>query len=596
MSTTRTVLFLFLTGLAAGWVCGMIPAIAAISAHAHLKNGMYVLAAEQMVRHLLPWMAAGGVAYALCGLSGILHRRGSSPLRIAYPVVSISLLCAALLFAGSRFSSTEILCAVCCVVLPSALLCAPRARSWVLRHQRSIPAAALACLLVALSASAWLSVHALREAHTGPSIVVIVIDCLRPDHLGCYGYGRDTSPTLDALARSGLRYDRAYVTAPWTKPSVASLFTSLMPARHGLVNPDHTASDRMLLLAEVLRNAGYRNFFINGGNVFLKKEFNLHQGFHTCDYLPQRTHSAADAARAFLDRVAGVGAAKYFAYVHFMDAHAPYTVNQHNTRYAGTIIESLAPGNPAALLSLQREPDAPCNHDPDLRQYFRDLYDGQIRFIDDAISAMLHGLARLGRLDNTVFIITADHGEEFWEHGSTEHGHTLYNELLQVPLIIAGENITAGSSVDPVQFIDLMPTVLDLAGISRTRLSLQGVSLAGGMDASLPDRALYASATLYGSETWCVIQNNLKLIYRSQQEQGKWTLKGPQAPSGYQLFDLARDPAEQNDFAGTDGIPRALENLLMDYIRMEPMEVSGKSVQVGGDDLRRQLESLGYIQ
>ena len=138
----------------------------------------------------------------------------------------------------------------------------------------------------------------------GPSFVLIVIDCLRPDHLGCYGYTRDTSPTIDALAQVGWHYERAYAAAPWTKPSVASLFSSLLPAGHGLVNPDQSAPDQLLLLAEVLRNAGYKNFFINGGNVFLKKDFNLHQGFHSYDYLPHSTRTAEDLTKRFLARVA----------------------------------------------------------------------------------------------------------------------------------------------------------------------------------------------------------------------------------------------------------------------------------------------------
>ena len=351
--------------------------------------------------------------------------------------------------------------------------------------------------------------------------MLIVIDCLRPDHLGCYGYTRDTSPTIDALAHVGWHYEHAYAAAPWTKPSVASLFSSLLPASHGLVNPDQSAPDQLLLLAEVLRNAGYKNFFINGGNVFLKKDFNLHQGFHSYDYLPHSTRTADDLTKTFLARVAGIGRDKFFAYLHYMDAHAPYTVNRHNTRYTGKILESYAPGKPATQLNELREPDAAS---PELRQYFRDLYDGQIRFVDESISALLQGLKLLGRLDNTVFIITSDHGEEFWEHGSTEHGHSLYNELLQVPLIIAGSPIGPRRIAEPVSLIDVMPTLLDLAAIPRECVDPQAVSLVPGSTLS-PGRALYASGTLYGPEAYCLMGNERKLIYRSRDEQGKWKLK-----------------------------------------------------------------------
>lgn len=594
MRTYQTVLPFLLAGLVAGWVCGMLPALDTIRVHEYWQTGMYGLAAEQVMRHLPLWMGIGGIVFALCGLITALCARVSIGLRAAACAIYIGLLCACLYYARPYLSPAAARCAVVFVILPCALLCLPRVRRGLLDRKNLIGVCVLPCLLILLCASAWFAVNALRTMSAGPSFVVIVIDCLRPDHLGCHGYGRDTSPTIDALARVGRHYEQAYVTAPWTKPSVASLFTSLLPARHGLINSDHTASDRMVLLAEVLRNAGYTNLFINGGNVFLKKEFNLHQGFHRYDYLPHGAHSASDTVRVFLERVARLGGKKYFAYLHFMDAHAPYTVNRHNTRYAPKIIESLAPGEPATLLTLQREPDAPCNRD--LRQYFVDLYDGQIRYIDEAIGGLLHGLTLLNRQENTVFIITADHGEEFWDHGSADHGHSLYNELLHVPLIIAGSPVRPARVTAPVQLIDIMPTVLDLAGVSRERLGLQGVSLIPGTSAAVPDRTLYASATLYGPETWCIIQNSSKLIYRSRNEQDKWSLTGPQAPEGYQFFDLGRDPAEQDDRIGADGLPLEMESRLADYIRTEPLPSSGKSILVGGDDLRQQLESLGYIQ
>jgi arylsulfatase A-like enzyme len=275
-----------------------------------------------------------------------------------------------------------------------------------------------------------------------------------------------------------------------------------------------------------------------------------------------------------------------------MDAHAPYTVNRHNTRYAGELLESYAPGKPATQLSDLREQDAAS---PELRQYFRDLYDGQIRFIDESINALLQGLTLLGRLDNTVFIITSDHGEEFWEHGSTEHGHSLYNELLHVPLIIAGSSIAPRRIAEPVSLIDVMPTLLDLAAIPRKCVDPQAVSLVPGGSPS-PGRALYASGTLYGPEAYCLMGKEAKLIYRSRDEQGKWRLSGPKGSAGYQLFDLKRDPGEQHDCLATGTVPPGLDEQLAAYMRTIPRAASPRSVHVGGEEMRRQLESLGYIQ
>jgi choline-sulfatase len=593
MKKNQTILFFLLAGLSAGFFCGIVPAARMIFEHEYWETGMYVLIAEQAVGLLVPWMAVGAIVFVLCGLFVLACARVSGGARAAVAIGFVGLLCAGTVSLGRHLPVVVTVREMCFLIVFCGLLFVFRVERWLRRGQMIVAGIAMSCVLVVLTASVWFSTQSIANRQTGPSIVLIVIDCLRPDHLGCYGYTRDTSPTIDALANIGWRYEHAYAVAPWTKPSIASLFSSLLPAGHGLVNPDQSAPDQLLLLAEVMRNAGYKNFFINGGNVFLKKDFNLHQGFHSYDYLSQRTRNASDLTKTFLARVAGIGRDKFFAYLHYMDAHAPYTVNRHNTRYAGKILESYAPGKPATQLNELREPDAAS---PELRQYFRDLYDGQIRFVDESISALLQGLKLLGRLDNTVFIITSDHGEEFWDHGSAEHGHSMYNELLHVPLIIAGSSIVHQRIVEPVSLIDVMPTLLDIAAIPRECVDPQAVSLVPGGNAHEPNRVLYASGMMYGPEAFCLISNEYKLIYGSRDEQGKWKLNGPKVPEGYQLFDLKQDPGEQHDCMPTCNVPPDLDEQLAAYMRTLPRAVSPQSVHVGGEEMRRQLESLGYIQ
>jgi len=593
MNKNKTILLFLLAGLSAGCICGIVPAVRTVIAQEYLKTGMYVLIAEQVVQGLLPWMAAGAIVFIVCGLLVLACARVSRGVRSAVAIGYVGLLCAGVVSLGSYLPVVVTVRAMCFLIVFCGVLFVFRAESWLLRGRTIVVGIALLCLLVLLTATVWPTVTGMRNRQAGPSFVLIVIDCLRPDHLGCYGYTRDTSPTIDALAQVGWRYERAYAAAPWTKPSVASLFSALLPAEHGLVNPDQSAPDQVLLLAEVLRNAGYKNFFINGGNVFLKKEFNLHQGFHSYDYLPHSTRNASDLTKRFLARVATIGRDKFFAYIHYMDAHAPYTVNRHNTRYAAKILESYAPGKPATQLNDLREPDTAS---PELHQYFRDLYDGQICFVDESIRVLLQGLKFLGRLDNTVFIITSDHGEEFWDHGSAEHGHSLYNELLHVPLIIAGSSIGHQRIAEPVSLIDVMPTLLDLAAIPRDRLGLQAVSLVPGSNAFASNRVLFASGMMYGPEAFCLMSNENKLIYRSRGEQGKWRLRGPKLPAGNQLFDLIRDPGERHDRAATEGVPPVLEGQLKNYMRLAPRVIPPQPVHVSGEDMRRQLESLGYVQ
>jgi len=593
MKKNQTIQLCFLIGLLAGFLCGIVPFLRIVFEQNYLKTGMYFLIAEQAVLHLGPWMAVGAIVFVVCAVIVAMLEGFSRGVCFAAAVLYCGLLLAGVFLLAPRLPGAALARVVFFLVLPCAVLFLPRAGSWLQRRRTIIVTTALPCLLVLLAAAAWFGTQPLRSRQAEPSFVMIMVDCLRPDHLGCYGYTRDTSPTIDALAKVGWHYERAYAAAPWTKPSIASVFSSLSSADHGLVSPDHSASDQMLLLAEVLRNAGYKNFFINNGNLFLKKEFNLHQGFHSYDYLPQRTRSAADLVQAFLGRVAGIGQEKFFAYLHYMDVHVPYRLNRHNTRYAEKIIKPYVPGNRATQLNELREPG---DVTPQLRQYFQDLYDGQIRFVDDSIRALIQGLDSLGRLDTTIFIITADHGEEFWDHGSTEHGHSLYNELLHVPLIIVGSSIDAQRIAEPVSLIDIMPTLLDLAGIPSAHLDLKGVSVKPGSEALSADRPLYASGTLYGPESYCLMQADRKLIYRSSDDRGKWTLKGPYPDMGYQLFNLAQDPGEQQDLAATKEVPPVLDRQLADYILSSPKIIPPQTVHVAGKEMRRQLESLGYVQ
>jgi arylsulfatase A-like enzyme len=592
MKKNQTIQMFFLTGLLAGFLCGIVPFLRTVLEHNYFKTGMYFLIAEQGVSQLAPWMAAGAIVFVLCGVIAVALGRFSRAVRLVAAVVYAGLLCAGVFILAQRLPGAASARAVLFLVVPSALLLFSRAGIWLQRRRTVIVASSLPCLFVLLAVFAWFGTQPFRSPQAGPSFVLIMIDCLRPDHLGCHGYARDTSPAIDALARVGWRYERAYAPAPWTKPSVAGVFSSQWSSDHGLVSPDHSAPDQMLMLAEVLRNAGYKNFFINGGNLFLKKEFNLHQGFHTYDYLPQQ-RSATGVVKAFLDRISGIGGEKFFAYLHYMDVHVPYTRNRYNTRYAEKIIKPYMPGNRATQLNELREPD---DVTPQVRQYFQDLYDGQIRFVDDAIMALVQGLERLGRLDGTIFIITADHGEEFWEHGSTEHGHSLYNELLHVPLIIAGSSIKARLITEPVSLIDIMPTLLDLAAIPRERLGLKGVSIKPDSKVLSAARVLYASGTLYGPESYCLMQSGRKLIYRSNNDQGKWTLKGPHPAPGYQLYELNRDPGEQRDLAPTHGVPPDLDRQLADYLNSAPEFAPLQNLRIISKDMRRQLESLGYVQ
>ncbi len=431
----------------------------------------------------------------------------------------------------------------------------------------------------------------------GPNILLIVIDCLRPDHLGCYGYGRNTSPAIDSLAARGALFKNAYSNAPWTKPSVATIFTSLYPNDHNVVNSSSAMPDGILTMAEILKNSGYNTFFFNGGNAFLKKKFNFDQGFETCTFRDHKTTNADAITDDFLAYIQSLNKKNFFAYLHYMDAHAPYTKNDFNYLFTRTINNRFQPGDRngglkyAKVLTLQnRLSDAD-------KRYIVSLYDGQIRFIDENINRIFKFLKQSNLLKNTVIIITSDHGEEFWEHDNFEHGHSLYNELLKVPLIIFGSKIQQGVITDNVRLIDLLPTVMQICNI-KSSMNFRGLNfmelLNGKRSAeSLP---VFASGTLYGAEKYCLIKGGDKIIQNTNNMDNKWNLIGYASPYRLELYNLQTDPLEKNNLGENYKKTAELQKELDAFKNTNPLFQKDTSCVVIDGDIKEKLGALGYVQ
>jgi len=464
---------------------------------------------------------------------------------------------------------------------------------------RAAKASALGVLLLVLLSNLLVLLDPAVRRLQGPNIVLVVIDCMRADHAGCSGYTRPTTPVMDALARRGRLYRRAYANAPWTKPSVASLFTSLHPTVHNVINAGSTMDRGMLTLAEVLRNRGYRTGFFNGGNVFLKPEFRFDQGFETYVYRPHRSSNAASVTGDFIRNVMESPGKRFFAYLHYMDAHTPYTVHEHNYLFTDRTAGRFEPGNRQSGFNRVRALIENNMLGETDREHIAALYDAQLRFVDENLGVVVGFLRRQGLLRNTVLIITSDHGEELFDHGSFEHGHTLYNELLHVPLIIAGAGVPPGAVAEPVRLIDLAPTVLTLAGEGGVPEVFQGTVLPGmpGSTARSGPRPVFAGGTLFGSEKYCLIQGDDKLIRNSTDTAGKWTLVGPAAGVPAELYDLAGDPGERHNLAadGRTG-PAAAERLLEQFISRAPLFQRQDEVAVVDAEMRERLEALGYVR
>lgn len=431
------------------------------------------------------------------------------------------------------------------------------------------------------------------NAPRGPNILIILVDALRYDHLGCYGYKRDTSPNIDKLAQEGIIFENAYSHAPWTKPSVASFFTSLYANTHGTINAEDVLPDGALTIAEIFKNRGYSTLSFIGGNVYIGEKFNFRQGFNA--FIDIKRIKAAKLTDKFLSLIPKLRKRKFFAYIHYMDTHLPYNKNRHNYLFTEKKEKVFFKLGRSSVQSI-RKPDVANKLSIEDKRYLASLYDGQIRYIDKHVERIISALKNNNMLNDTVVIVTADHGEEFWEHNNLEHGHSLYNELIRVPLIMAGNDLKHSKIKTQSGLIDFLPTVLDMANIKKDGYNLEGASLFDNLNGKGggSEKPIFAMGTLYGDEKYCLIDNNKKLIVNTRDEKGKWPLYGYRNRSVHELYDLSRDPDEQENRKDSEHeealrLRRDLDN----FIEAGPIFKTKKAVIDKGT--KERLKSLGYL-
>ncbi len=321
------------------------------------------------------------------------------------------------------------------------------------------------------------------------NLALIVIDSLRADHLGCHGYPKPTSPTIDRLASEGARFEAAVASTSWTLPSHAAMFTGLHDSAHGVMTPEVALAPGHRTLAETLGAAGYRTAGFYGG-PFLHPTFGLHQGFETwrscmaglgedaspAEVLTEaaggaaRTNSASsvtgprtvEAVRAWFESQ-DPARTPFFLFVHLWDVHYDYAPHPEllelfDPGYEGSLDASDFDSNPAIHPGM----------DPRDLEHLLALYDSEIRFTDGIVADLLALLDEHGLTDSTLVVLTSDHGEEFFDHGAKGHQHELWDELIRVPWIARWPGrIEPGTVVtDQVSLVDLAPTVLGLLEIS----------------------------------------------------------------------------------------------------------------------------------
>ncbi|NLH50998.1 MAG: sulfatase [Myxococcales bacterium] len=436
------------------------------------------------------------------------------------------------------------------------------------------------------------------------NVLLITIDSLRADHVGCYGYPQPTTPTLDAFAHANVQFRNAYASSPWTLPSHASIFTGLYADTHGVGMVSRALTANSLLLGNVLKNHGYRTGAVVCAPL-LSRTYGFQYGFEDYDTdLVAPTFKQArqvkvgpDVTERGLQWMEQNRRKPFFLFLHYWDVHYDYNPPPEYVRMFDPDYQGEIDG-----LGIHNRKDIVSGMDPRDLRHLVALYDGEIRYTDDAIGKLFAGLSELGLEQNTLVIVTSDHGEEFLDHGGIAHTRTCYEELIRVPLLIRVPWLPAGPRVVDglTSLVDLFPTVLDLLGIKHKKLPLQGISLADAIrdGQTLPDREIFAETKRGQLEPtdrefrWAaVLAPDRWKLHRLGN--GKNDLKRL-------VFDLRADPGETANRETDD--PDRTRKLDLDLVRQQVVDrqIRGKVNADGKVDvdpeLSKTLKGLGYIQ
>ncbi len=504
------------------------------------------------------------------------------------------------------------------------------------------PAAGLVLALVAAGAAHGVALTATDDGQGAdlgiprwsderpPNLLVVLIDTLRADRLGCYGYDRPTSPVLDELAAGGTRFDAAYAHASWTRPSVASLMTSLYPSSHDIQKDLDSLPASLPTLAQVLDARGYETAAFSA-NPQISPVYGFDRGFDTFgkggSHLVRRTaignleHMAKRVLRIqLLPLLRGGAAAKpkaekdadghplentgaaaineqvyrwidgytadepYFLYVQYIDPHTPYAppvdlINeggQAPVSMPASFIDKDAPPFPLAESAAATE---------EVLAGLSRLYDAEVRFVDREVGRLIERLEERGMMENTFVVVTSDHGEEFYDHSQWLHGQSLFDELVRVPLIVAGPGVAAQVVRLPVELVDVLPTAAGWAG-APLGFDHHGRDLGEVLRGGEPDGDRVVYSERQGTYAIDAVRRGDRKLIRITSPEGVTWLE----------YDLAADPGERNNLAASRA-PDAELRALLEQVEVAAGaylgERSGKIEAEG--ELAEELGALGYI-
>jgi arylsulfatase A-like enzyme len=438
-----------------------------------------------------------------------------------------------------------------------------------------------------------------RPGDGRPNLILITIDALRPDRLGAYGNPRGLTPNLDAFATEATRYQAAYAPSSWTLASLSALFTGLPPSSSGLMGLSSSYPRRSpyygrlpenrVLLSERLQRAGYATA-ADVTNVFLESNLGWRRGFD--DF---RNEGGVDGDLAVFAHAQTLTEHSshwlrlnwhqpFFLWIHYLDPHCPYdspdTPKALRARYPAGWVGRRDYWN-------SRMAHAPADTRALYQQFCREMYDQEVRYVDHWVGRLLAELKAAGLYEHSLIVITADHGEELFDHGGIDHGHSMHEEVLRVPLLVKWP---AGVAADA-----RVTQVVASADVGGTLLEMAQAPGLNGREAALPRRegasrsSVYSEGVLYGPEQTVLTTDTYRVIYHPY---------GRPTEARFEVYDRQNDPREHHNLAGTG----AASDLRYRLKRLTEVADAEAEATGGGSpgyrpskDEEHRLRSLGYL-
>ncbi len=448
-----------------------------------------------------------------------------------------------------------------------------------------------------------------------PNVVIFMIDTLRADRLGIYGYDRrPTSPRIDELAREAVVFEQACAPSPWTLPTVVSLMTSTFPCEHGTLNDRHMLSKQLMPLAERMQRLRYTTLGLYS-NPFAGPDYGLDRGFNVLQ--PDRNSGGEKVGRLL-----GTYPNKpLFLYIHNIEPHTPHhyapkhtdgfrdipreirrDIKKNYVGYRSLTRIDFFENQPLGTTDNTQEQDRRMAALTSRLDDYNELYDAAVRLADTRVGTVIDELKRRGYWENTLFILLSDHGEEMNEHGGWLHDQSVYEELVHVPLIVRfPRGQYAGRRVQSVvTLVDVLPTIFDFLKQPRFASGARGRSLmplVRGESSAEDEDFLIASMRINTKKYYRPrkeSRGDINLVVRHGNWKGIWNVE----PKTLELYNLASDPGEQHDVSSENTEMSLVMKLFARQYHEKCRERSAnppeRTIQLDDETLEK-LRSLGYV-